>query len=98
MVLQKFGGLKVTKESAPEGWIRRLKKGDVVNVTEIEVCGNEIRGKIKDGWISMINMFHNLRFVERRSPANDTLLHVAELSKNTENLLACMTEKINEGL
>ena len=62
-------GLRVmnTSNAADCIIVKRLQKGCVVNVTEIVELDNfRVRGKIDDGWISMIDVLDNNRYVIRK--------------------------------
>ena len=66
--------MKVTKDLSPEGDVRRLKKGDVVKVTEVEVVKDAVRGRIEGGWITLVDTFYNHRFAKLNGFANSTLV------------------------
>ena len=72
-------GLKVmrTPNAADCIVVKRLQKGCVVNVTEIvELDKFRVRGKIDDGWISMIDVLDNNRYVIRKESEQISTLKV----------------------
>ena len=71
MIVKEYGGLKVTKDICNNEGIRRLKKGDVVEVTGIQASENAVLGRIEDGWITLVDTFYNYRFAKLTSSESD---------------------------
>ena len=73
MVVHEYGGLKVTNDLSTDGDIKRLKKGDVVQVTEIKMDKNAVRGRVDGGWITLIDTYYNYRFANLKVSEMRTL-------------------------
>ena len=73
--MQEFGGVKVMKALTSESEVARLKKGDVVQVTKIEVMKTKVKGRVEGGWITLVDTLYNHRFA--RLKTIDKLSHVA---------------------
>ena len=68
-------------------FVDRLFEGCVVNVTEIVDNGDfRIRGKIDGGWISMIDLLDDNRFVMRSSRRPEKMSDVTDFSKRNFKL------------
>ena len=82
-------------------FVDRLSEGCVVSVTEIVDNGDfRIRGKIDGGWISMIDLLDDNRFVMRSSRRSGKKSNVANVTyflttKNKKSIYRARKKKRN---